>query len=99
VSSTTASHPHAHLLGAKVSVTPVIQQELEIDWSAGVIVTAFDTEQGVAIHICNPETGAVTAALTLAAVTFPPETVRLIVSSGELIAHTMEMTKKMLEDL
>ena len=97
--NSTASAPHAHLIGAKVSITSEIQQELEINWSEGVIVTAFDTEQGAAIHICNPETGAVTAALTLAAVTLHGDTVKLLVSSGEMIASAMEATKKMMADL
>jgi hypothetical protein len=95
--NSSATAPHAHLIGAKVSFTPDIQKELELDWADGHIVTALDTERGVGIHVCNPENGAVTDAVTLAAVTLHPDTVQLLVSSGELISQTMEATKGMLQ--
>jgi hypothetical protein len=97
VSDNSSTSAHAHLTGAKVSFTPDIQAELGLDWKDGHLAPALDTEQGVGIHVCNPETGAVTAAVTLAAMTLHPDTVKLIVSSGELVAHTMAGAKEMLE--
>jgi len=96
--SSSSSTPHQHLVGAKVSITSEIQESLEIDWSDGLVVTALDSDQGVCVHVCNPKTGAVTAAVTLAAVTLHPDTVKLLVSSGEMIANAMEMTSKKLAD-
>ena len=97
--SSSTSSAHAHLIGAKVHIIPSITEELELNWSEGVIVSAYDADQGVGIHICNPETGAVTAAVTLAAVTLHPDTVKLLVSSGEMILSAMEATKKMMADM
>lgn len=97
--NSTATAPHAHLLGAQVTLTESAKAQLEIDWVDGVIATAFETPRGVGIHVCNKETGEITGGITLDAVKFHPDTVKLIVSSGELIAGTMEATKKMLEEM
>ena len=97
--NSSATAPHQHLIGAKVSITKEVAGELELGWNDGTIVAAFDTPRGVGMHVCNPETGAVTDAITLAAVTLHPDTVKLIVSTGELVSATMAATKKMLEDM
>jgi len=97
-----STSPHAHLIGAQVTIQPEIKKELKIDWDDGVITCCFDTARGVGIHICNPETGDITDALTLAGVKFQRKAIRIVVETGNLtskmLAHTQDMLEKMINE-
>lgn len=96
--SSAFSSPHFHLLGAKVSFTSDLRAELGLEWSDGIIVATLDTPHGVGVHVCNPETGETTEAVTLAALKLHPETVKLITAYGETVSKTMEATNLMLRE-
>lgn len=79
--------PHQHLLGAKVSVIDEVKETLKIDWSEGIVAGVFDSEQGVGVHVVNPETGELTEGLRLDAVRLGPDVVKLLESVGIMNAR------------
>lgn len=81
----TSTNPHAHLIGARVTIIDNIKGKLGLDWDEGLIVSCFDTRLGVGLHVCNPETGEVTDAVTLGAVILHPDTVHRLVHSGATV--------------
>lgn len=89
MSNSNNSAPHAHLLGAKVTITDEVKESLEIAWTEGVIAAALDTPRGVGIHVCNPETGDITDAITLAGVKLDETVVKLLQSTGEMNASVL----------
>jgi len=89
VSNSNNSVPHAHLLGAKVTLTDEVKDLLEIAWNEGVIAAALDTPRGVGIHVCNPETGDLTDAITLAGVKLHESAVKLLQATGEMNASVL----------
>ena len=91
--SNETSAPHAYLVGAKVIILPEIKSELGLDWEDGIVVSCFDSERGVGLHVCNPETGAVTSAITLDAVKLHPDTVKILIATGNMVSQALKQVR------
>ena len=96
--SNSNSVPHAHLIGAKVTIIDEVKNSLKIAWSEGVIAAVGDTPQGVGIHVCNPETGDITDAITLAGVKLHESAVALLKTTGEMNASVLGQIASALGD-
>lgn len=98
-SSTTTSHPFAHLIGAEVHLSEAARGALDIDWDAGIIVCAMNNGDGLTVHIANPENGDVLPAIRLESVQLSKETLELMRGINKMAVNTIKAIGNQFADL
>lgn len=90
-SSTTSTHPFAHLIGAPVHLPPEAREATDIQWDSGIIVCAMSGSAGLIVHVANPETGQVLPAIRLESLRLNKETLELIQAVNKMAVFTTNM--------